>query len=301
MAEYIKFRLSAAKVGVSMALLALLGGLADRAKAASVPGGAHVLRQISVPTGGGLDRIVIQKLDSALLKIEHKLASSYFSAQKIDSTFLKIKAANTDFLKIDNANTEFLKIDSANSDFLKIDNANTEFLKIDDANSDFLKIDSANSEFLKTSGTAANASELGGLAPDAFVQGKGTVVSHFASVTAANTVDSQVALITSPDGAIAVTVFIDSGGGNPVVTLAIQNTTNANLPAVQDTNGTTTTHTLTHGESTPFVTSSAASQSTIQIFPAGSSTDVITLTVSTDPVAGAATGVVAQMLVGSSS
>jgi hypothetical protein len=307
MAEYIKFRLTAAKVGVSMAFLALLGGLADKSKAASQSAGAHVLRQISLPTGGGLDRIVIQKLDTALLKIENKLASAYFTAQKIDSTFLKIKSAdssflkiksaNTDFLKIDDANSNFLKIDDANTDFLKIDNANSEFLKIDSANSEFLKIDDANTQFLKATGTAANSSELGGLAPDAFVQGKGTVVSGFASVTAANNVDKQVPLIASPDGAIAVLVFIDSG----TVTLAVQNKTTSDLPAVQDTNGTPQTHTLIHGESTPFVISQGASESTIQIFPAGSSTDVITLTVGVDPVAGAATGVVAQMLVGSSS
>jgi hypothetical protein len=298
MAEYVRFRLNAAKVGVSVALMALIGGLAERVGVASARpnADAHFLKEASGPTGGSSSRAVLQKLDSALATLEHKLATVYFTAQKIDQTFLKIKAANTEFLKIDSASSQFLKIDDANSNFLKIDSANSQFLKIDNANANFLKIDDANNEFLKVDSIAANSSELGGMAPSAFVQGKGSVVSGFRSVTSANTVNSELPLVSSPDGAISVSVFDDTG----TITLSVNNATSTDLPVVQETNGQAQTSTLTATEATSLRLSSGASESTIQIMPAGSSTNVITLTVGVDPTIGAATGVVAQMLIGQS-
>src|ERR1700735_3717534 len=105
MADYIRFRLAAARLGVSMAFFALLAGIAERAQAASPPAsGANLLREISIPTGGGLDRTVTQKLDSALATLEHKLATSFDTTQKINQTFLKIKSADTRFLKIKSGN-----------------------------------------------------------------------------------------------------------------------------------------------------------------------------------------------------
>jgi hypothetical protein len=57
MADYIRFRLAAARLGVSMAFFALLAGIAERASAASPPAPAgNFLKEISIPTGGGLDR-----------------------------------------------------------------------------------------------------------------------------------------------------------------------------------------------------------------------------------------------------
>ena len=157
MAEYIKLRLTAAKVGVSMAFIALLGGLAERARAnpssAESPASAHFLTDTSSLPGGGASSLVVRKLDSALARLEHKLSTSFETTHKLNHTFLKIKSANTEFLKIRSANTSFLKIDDANANFLKIDDANASFLKIDDANNEFLKIDS----------TAVNANKLGGL------------------------------------------------------------------------------------------------------------------------------------------
>jgi hypothetical protein len=288
MAEFIKFRLTAAKAGVTMALMALIAGLAENAHAAKTDdGSAHFLREISIPTCGGIDRMVIQKLDGALASLEHKLATSFETTHKLNQTFLKIKSANTEFLKIKSADTSFLKIDSASAQFLKIDSANDQFLKIDSANDQFLKID----------GVAADSSELGGLASDAFVQGKGDVVSNFVPLTAANNVDNQAPLVSSPDGLIGVTVFDDSG----TVTLVVKNNGSTDLPAVQDTDGQTTSRVFTAGEFSPLPISSTTAQTTLQILPAGSSADVITLTVSIDVTAGASTGVVAQMLVGSSS
>jgi hypothetical protein len=277
MAEHVKFRLNAAKVGVSMALMALIGGLAEKVGVASArpsAGDAHFVKATSSPTGGSSVRSVIQKLDSALASLEHKLATNFETTQKLNQTFLKIKSANT----------EFLKVDSANANFLKIDTANTEFLKIDGANSEFLKIDS----------TAANSSELGGKAPSAFVQGKGDVVSGYQSVTSSNTIDNQLPLVSSPDGAVSVFVYDDTGS----ITLVVKNATGTDLPAVQETNGQAQARTLTASEPTSIVLGSSTSQSTIQIMPADSSGDVITLTVSVDYKIGASEDVVAQMLIG---
>jgi hypothetical protein len=266
MAEHVKFRLNAAKVGVSMALMALIGGLAEKVGVASArpsAGDAHFVKATSSPTGG-----------SSVRSVMHKLATNFETTQKLNQTFLKIKSANT----------EFLKVDSANANFLKIDTANTEFLKIDGANSEFLKIDS----------TAANSSELGGKAPSAFVQGKGDVVSGYQSVTSSNTIDNQLPLVSSPDGAVSVFVYDDTGS----ITLVVKNATGTDLPAVQETNGQAQARTLTASEPTSIVLGSSTSQSTIQIMPADSSGDVITLTVSVDYKIGASEDVVAQMLIG---
>jgi hypothetical protein len=312
MADYVRYRAAAARLGVTMALMGLLTNLSDRIASARASGtAAHAA------AGGTVGAITgpLIKLEHSLATIEHKLSSNYFSSQKINTTFLKIKSAdssfqkidsanseflkidsaNSQFLKIDDANSQFLKIDDANSDFLKIDSANSDFLKIDDANSEFLKIDDANSQFLKVDSTAANSNELGGLKPDAFVQGAGSVVSSAVQVSPSNNVDNQVPLVNSPDGLLKVGVYDDSG----TITLVLGNTGSTDLPAVWETNGQTTSRTLTAGEYSPLPVGSGTGQTTIQVFPAGTSTDVITLTVSIDG-AGGPIAVVAQMLVGQS-
>jgi hypothetical protein len=278
MAEYIKFRLTAAKVGVTMAFLALLAGVTDRAQAAATPPPpANFLRQISIPTRGGLDRVVIQKLDSALATLEHKLAKSYETTHKINTTFLKIKSADTSFLKIKSADTSFLKIASANTDFLKIDDANTNFLKIDDANS----------EFLKVGGTAANASELGGLSPSSFVQGGGNVITGAISDLATSNTATQ--LLTVP-GAIVLSVANTVGAG---MQIDITNLTGQTLASVVDNgNGTTSEHDLnppsqlnpTGTTAFPFITTGSppVGQVHIQIFPNSAFSEAVTMVVSTE-------------------
>ena len=208
MADYISLRLAAARLGVTMAFFALLGGLAEKARAAISPGdravpSAGFLTDVSVPSS------VVLKLDSALASLEHKLSTSFETTHKLNQTFLKIKSADT----------EFLKIRSADTSFLKIDDADTSFLKIDDANSEFLKIDS----------TAANASELGGLSPQAFFQGNGHVVSGAVSSPSA----SPQQLLALPGGIIVVTVAANADA----VFLNVANATGATLPAVQDLDG----------------------------------------------------------------
>jgi hypothetical protein len=281
MADYVRYRMAAARLAATMALLGLLTNLNDRiASAHASDGSAHAA---ALGTAGAIADSLIKH--NSLSSIEHKLSSKYLSSQKINATFLKIKSADS----------SFLKTKSANADFLKIDDANTDFLKIDDANSEFLKINDANNQFLKVGSTAANSSELGGLKPSSFVQGAGSVASNAVQVGPSNTVDNQVALISSPDGLVTVTVFDDGG----TITLAVTNSGSTDLPAVQETNGETTARTLTAKETAPLPVGSGVAQTTIQIFPAGASTDVITLTASIDG-AGGLTPVVSQMLVGQS-
>jgi len=277
MAEYIKFRLTAAKLGVTVTFFALLAGLADKARAIALPAkpaaSANFLKQISIPTGGSIDRIVIQKLDSALATLEHKLATSFDTTHKINQTFLKIKSANTEFLKIKSANASFLKINTANANFLKIDDANTEFLKIDDAGAQFLKL----------TGTAANSSQLGGLTPDQFFQGTGSVVSGAATVSPST---SPQPLLTLPGGIIVVSV---SGGPGQGVNVVIHNGTAVSLPAVQDNAGSAPQSvTLAPNADTPVSLGTApTAQLSLQIFPSGQAfPDVVTLIVSSEQPAG---------------
>jgi hypothetical protein len=299
MAEYIRFRLTAAKVGVTVTFFALLAGLADKARAvpliAKPAASANFLKEISIPTGGGVDRIVIQKLDSALAALEHKLATSFESTHKINQTFLKIKSADTTFLKIKSANANFLKVDSANANFLKVDSANVDFLKIDDANSEFLKIDDANADFLtpaaaggqflKLSATAADSSELGGLTPDAFFQGSGHVVSGAATVSGGTGTTQLLAL---PGDIIAVSV---SGGAGNGVDLTIHNGTAVSLPAVQANAGGSSPQAITlapNADKTVSLGSAPATETHLQIFPSGLAfPDVVTLIVSTVQTVGA--------------
>lgn len=214
-----------------------------------------------------MDRIVIQKLDSALATLEHKLNTRFTTTHKLNQTFLKIKSAKT----------EFLKVKSANTSFLKIDDANANFLKIDDANADFLKIDS----------TATNSSELGGLTPDAFFQGTGHVVTGAISSLPQNGV--ATGLLTVPGG-IGVSIIngaIGAGG----LQVQISNPTGATLAAVvsagtgvvehdlspvsgADPNGTTSFPFPTNGATPP------SGQLHIQIFPNAGMAEVLTIIIS---------------------
>jgi hypothetical protein len=260
MAEYIKLRLTAAKVGVSMAFIALLGGLAERARAnpssAEQPASAHFLTDTLSPPGGGASRLVIQKLDSALARLEHKLSTSFETTHKLNRTFLKIKSANTEFLKIRSANTSFLKIDDANANFLKIDDANNEFLKIDS--------------------TAVNANKLGGLTPDAFVQGGGHVITNAISSLAAS--NTPTSLLTVPGG-VVLSVVNTVGNG---VQIEITNPTSQVLTTVVDNGTGVTEHDLRPNAMTSLAVTGIPAQLHIQIFPNSGLSEVVTMIVSVE-------------------
>jgi hypothetical protein len=291
MAEYIKFRLTAAKAAVTMAFMALVGGVVGSAEAkqqgpsatpASFSWGAHYLKLDGL---GGASKNVFHKLELKLQQtfadVNHTLSTSYYKEHKVDSTFLKIKSASTDYLKIRSANASFLKIE--------------------DANASFLKITDATNEFLKLGGTAANSSELGGLTPDAFVQGHANVVSGAASITGGTTQP----LLQSPDGMIKVSVAVDGSGNQSLVihnghasalTAVVDPTAvEYQLPAVQDTQ--IALNNVNRNGPAPV---SDPTMTHIQIFPGGSLREVLTLTISTEPPGnnGGANQAVGQMLIG---
>jgi hypothetical protein len=259
MADYIRFRLAAARVGVSMAFFALLAGLAERARAAepaSAPAVANFLRAVP-SSAGAAPANTIHKLDSALAGLEHKLNTSFETTHKINQTFLKIKSANTEFLKIDSANTSFLKIDAANANFLKIDAANSQFLKVDS--------------------TAANSDELGGLSPQAFFQGTGNVVTG--AISSLATSNTPTHLLTVP-GQIVVSAVNTVGMG---LQLQISNPTAETLAAVVD-NGTAAPaeHDLNADATTSLTLATPTSQLHIQIFPNAGLAEVVTLVISVE-------------------
>jgi hypothetical protein len=266
MADFIKLRLAAARVGVSMAFFALLAGLAEKARAvtpASSSVHANFLAQDAASNARGPTRLTLAKLDTALAKLEHKLSTSFETTHKLNRTFLKIKSANSTFLKIDDANTDFLKIDSANNEFLKIESANNEFLKIDS--------------------TASNSNKLDGLTAGQFVQGGGQVITG--SVPAVQTNGALSPLLSLPGGIIVVSVQDISARGE--VQVVIGNNSGSPLEAV-DGNG--VPHVLAEGNSVAVsLPVNPASQVHLQIFPSAASgafPEVVTLIVSADNVGG---------------
>lgn len=156
MAERIKFRVTAARVGVSMALMALIAGIAEKVQASGNEVHAKPAAQFLKLNGfsGATQAVFLKmekkllKLDTAFLKLQHKVNTAFYDKRKIDTTFLKI----TD--------------------------ASAQFLKITDASAQFLKITDANGRFLKLGDTAANSALLGNLRPDQFFQGRGNILTN---------------------------------------------------------------------------------------------------------------------------
>ena len=282
MAEYIKFRLNAAKVGVSMALLALIGGLAERAQASGTPpqaskssvGGFLKLTGLSKTISSDFLKLedkylklnnAIGAFESKLLKYERSVASQYYKSKVIDASFLKIDAANAEFLKIDNANAEFLKITDANSQFLKITDAQNKF-----------------------------------------VAGRGGVMTGAASITDGT---SQVLM---GDGSVRVLVgLIKADTGALVPAVQLENDTNASINFTFNGDGRLAPGALTtlgpHGSAQDTVAllpavqqpGSAGGQLNIQLFGGGGGAGKVwTVTVSTVPGGAGGDSFVGQMLIG---
>lgn len=111
------------------------------------------------------------------------------------------------------------------------------------ANTDknFLKILDANSKFLKIDGSAANAQKLGNMTPDAFVQGRGGIVSG----SLRSIGQTPQTLVAMGDGSVRVTATQLVGAGT---TLTIHNGTAVLLPAVQTVDGVPGTADLAPGD-----------------------------------------------------
>jgi len=252
MAEYIKFRLTVAKAGVTMALLGLLGGLAQRA-AADQPRttNAHAAKTISWTPKLSLKGIT-GNLRASLVTIEKDLSSIYAKEQKA--------------LTSDVSSLKHLITAAKFNSYSKLQ-SNATFLSKSDAGKEYLKID----------GKAADAAALGGLPAVQFGMVGSGAVSFGAGAAA------QQTLLTAPgtNNAIIVVCTPVPGSG---VKVSISNNTGLLVPAVQDIHGgAPASVSLAAGQTTDlqgFL--SGADQLHLQTFPVAGFNHVLTLTVSSE-------------------
>jgi hypothetical protein len=258
---------------VTLAFLALVGGLAGPAEGKEVQPSANASSfQWGDPiylNFSGLPGDTKQ----TFIKLEYKLNQALGSlSRRISTSFYDKHKIDATFLKIDAANQEFLKIDAA-ANFLKID------------------------------GTAANANKLGGLTPDAFVQGHANVVSGEVTL---NGDGKPQALMQTPDGAILIGLQVNPDTGDEYIT--VHNGTSAPITGVADP--TAVEFSVSSGGDKQIFAGSTLPSTTavpptdgslmthIQIFPGQGLRDVITATVSSEPQTGGQVTAVGQMLIG---
>jgi hypothetical protein len=261
MAEYIRFKWTRAKAGVTMAFLALLGGVVERAANADAASGRAAASNPATWTPklslGGLNG----NLRTSLIAVEKDFQSLYAKDLK------SIAAVRSSVIEL--KSNVYSKIE-----------ANAKFLTDKDATLDYLAKD----------GTAANSSKLGGLSSQAFLQGDGGVATGTATATIT---DGTVPLVASADKSLTVTAAVTANGQQ----ITITNNTASPMDWISgSTHGTIDggDH-ATLGLGTP----SSVDQATIQFLPAVQN-QAFTLIVSTEPGAiGSGTQrFVAQMLNG---
>jgi hypothetical protein len=246
MAEYIRFRVHAAKVGVTMAFFALLTGLAEKARAAT-PVASQASSAAAIPGVGSLLKIdtVLVKVENKLDKLAIKLTKSYLTAHKVNDTFLKIKKADSEFLKISEAADWWVKV---------------------------------NAGFLKVDGTAANAQKLDGLTSSSFVQGNNSSIVSGALPAVQTTSEP---LLTLPGGIIVVSVAHPPGAGSVIT---FHNASNTDLTMVGPQNGQAAPITLKAGQDTSVPVMGATTQDLqFQIFPGGGFTSVVSILIALTP------------------
>jgi hypothetical protein len=280
MAEYVRYRVTAAKLGVTMALLGLIGGLAERAQGKQsrpdAKQAAAVDYFLKLDGLSGEERNVFLKLEYKLSKVlaglDHKLSASFYTKQQADLRFLKIRDAAAEYLKIDVANHKFLKIDASNQ-FLKVSDADQKYLKLTDA-AQYLKIDAANQRF---------------------VQGKGSVISGGATLVAGD--GSVRPVLQTADGKFVITISGNADGVNVIV----DNTSGALLPAVQTADGLAPKSAdLGPSKTIQLRDVTMPHQLHLQVFGNDRLHQAMTLTLSTEPssTTQGQTQVVAQLLIG---
>ncbi len=261
MAEYIRFKWTRAKAGVTMAFLALLGGVVERAATAKAADGHAAASNPATWTPklslGGLNG----NLRTSLIAVEKDFQSLY---AKDDKAISAVKAS---------------VIELKSNVYSKLE-ANAKFLTDKDATLDYLAKD----------GTAANSGKLGGLSPQAFLQGDGGVATGTATATVSG---GTVPLVASADKSLTVTA--EAGPNGQEITI-----TNNTASPIDWING--DTHGTINGGAHATIglgTTSSVDQATIQFLPAVQN-QAFTLIVSTEPGAiGSGTQrFVAQMLNG---
>jgi hypothetical protein len=254
MADYVRFRWTTAKVGVSMALLALVAGAAERARAAA--GHVKVTPALQFLKLTGLSKTI----SGDFLKVEAKLIKLNNAISSLDKKWVKIER---------NLSQNYLTT-------AKIQKA---FLQTADANAKFLTISDAALKYLKADGTAVNAAKLGNLTPDAFFQGHGNVVSG-----ALSSLSTQSQQLLSLPGGIIVVSIADVAGAGRIVT--IHNGTSQTLAAVLDMGnqqGSSPLSLKPNGDTQLPAVQGNSADIRVQIFPGGTFTNVVSILIGLTP------------------
>jgi hypothetical protein len=297
MAEYVKWRFTKMRAGVTMALFGLLAGLGIRAadQSPAAPKAVAIDRTASthLPTNSiGSTQIKNHSLLITDFK-DHQVAS-YKSEIALKG---EIKTIQASFKSLSNTLT---KIEIADKTLVTTDAANQTYLKIADATNEWMKITDANSEFLKIDGTAGNAQKIDGLDASQLIQGHGAVFTNNVVVGA-----TAAPLVTVPGLVSVTTNMVTSQPGALVPAVNIVNVSGQVLlvNGGTDVKGAEDTQTIPVGGSLlPAVQFQAdGSVKTLQILVQGG-TQVTTLTLSSfaSPTQGGAPTLVAQAMAGSS-
>ena len=262
MAEYVRWRLTKLRAGVTMALFGLLAGLGlrtdegpaaqlDRAATLTIPKGTH---------------IPANSIGSAQIKF-HSLLLSDYKPQQV--------ASYTSMVKMKKA------LGALDEQFIKM---NDTLAKVNDELGTFeLRTDAANT-FLAKDATAANAAKIEGVGLDGLIQGRGQVFTG-------GLVPSQTAApVVSVPGVLTVNGHHDPAA-NPDISLT--NTSGGDLEINDATNPTTT---LKAGDTLPAGQMGDGSVRTFQVLVSGGG-EAITLTIS-GFADGSAHRLVGQALIG---
>jgi hypothetical protein len=265
MADYIKFRLSAAKAGVTMAFLALLGGIAEARPWGGRPARASqsAVRSDKWTPVLSLNGIT-GNLRTSLLKIENDLTSLYQKDHKLITG-----AIGGVYHKVTD---NFYDKHAANATFLKIKGADSTFLTLKDAGG-----------LLDKDGTAANSAELGGKTADAFIQGTGGITTGGTTVGVNPGPPQFTHLVSSTDGALSAGVQLTGNGSEVQIT----NNSSASIDWVSSQAAPDNFGTIT-GNGMAVISLADpgdAGQVTIQFLPAVQN-QAFTLVVSAEPGAG---------------
>jgi hypothetical protein len=290
MAAQIKFRLTKAKAGLTLAILALVAGVTEHARSAAPP---ELTADQVVASPAAYD---------AFLKLNGITGATKTAFQKIENTFAKFDVQlNTAVLTIDK---KFAKYDTAQ----RLDKT---FVTSAEASAKFLTPAEANGIFLTKDATAANSSELSGKTADAFVQGTGGVATGALTLGGATGVSGAQTLVQSPAqaGTQAAIIVVCTPSASNGTTVNIQNTTGATIPAVMDQGvapgvGSPSPSSTSQMDLAPTPASNTFTippdeigQFHLQTFPTSSFNQVVTLIMSTEPTGGG-TSIVAQMING---
>jgi len=243
MAGHVKRTKSAAKAGVTMALLALLAAVAGNAMGQGT--GATPATQVPIKRSA---------LKLKLKGLSPQLKHDFTQIQNPVLNFMAVSKLMENegifyYFKHTVVGHRLVTADDANAKFLPIADANAKFLPIADANAKFLPIADANAKYVQGVSGAATLSR-----------------------------SAQQALLSIPGVEVDVSTNLD---GFPSVT--INNGTGVALPAVQDQGGTDAGITLQAGNNSLTVTlQGGIDQLRLQTFPASNFNRVLTLTLSID-------------------